>query len=71
MQRTSWHGAKNVVTSRFVFKWKIVEGQRQLRARLTLHGFKDVFKYDSETYAGTASRLSQRLLVSEAALHPQ
>ena len=70
MTRAPRSGASNVVTSRFVFKWKIVDGTRTIRARMVLHGFKDAVKNDSDTYAGTASRASQRLLVSEAALHP-
>ena len=38
---------------------------------MVLHGFKDVVEDETDTYAGTASRVSQRLLVSEAALHPE
>ena len=70
MTRAPRAGAQNIVTSRFVYKWKIINGIRTIRARMVLHGFKDVVKDDTDTYAGTASRVSQRLLVSEAALHP-
>ena len=71
MTRTPWTGARNILTSRFVFKWKNVDGKRVIRARHVLHGFKDSAREDTDTYAGTASRSSQRLLVSEAALHPE
>ena len=37
--------------------------------RLTLRGFQDLFAHLHETYSGTASRLSQRILCSEAACH--
>ena len=70
MSRTAWTGARNIVTSRFVYEWKVVDGTKTIRARLVLHGFKDLTKEDTDTYAGTASRTSQRMLVSEAALHP-
>ena len=36
---------------------------------LCLRGFQDTEAFDVETYAGTASRRSQRLLASEAACH--
>ena len=37
-----------------------------IRARLTIRGFKDREKGDVDRYAGTSSKLSQKLLVSEA-----
>ena len=40
--------------------------QKTIRARLTVRGFKDREKADVERYAGTSSKLSQKLLVSEA-----
>ena len=36
---------------------------------MTLRGFQDWFAYVEENYAGTASRLSQRIVCSEAACH--
>ena len=39
---------------------------RTIRARLTVRGFKDHEKNDIDRYAGTSSRISQKLIVSEA-----
>ena len=65
----------NVLTSRFVAKWKLVEGSdgkqtRILRMRLVLRGFQDYFAHLRERYSGTASRNSQKLLCSEYACRP-
>ena len=40
--------------------------ERNVRARLTVRGFKDTDKADIDRYAGTSSKCSQKLLVSEA-----
>ena len=52
------------------WKWVKVNGQRvrEIRARLTVRGFKDVQGQDLSAFAGTASRAAQRLLTSEAVL---
>ena len=60
--------AKNVVDSRWVIRWKNVGGVRSIKARLTVKGFKDLQGNHVETYAGTASRWGQRLIVSIAAM---
>ena len=39
---------------------------RTIRSRLAVRGFKDQDKGDVDRYAGTSSRCSQKLLVSEA-----
>ena len=39
---------------------------RTIRARLTVRGFKDCERGDIERYAGTSTRMSQKVLVSEA-----
>ena len=67
-------GAYNIMDSRNVNKWKWViddKGgkKRIIRVRLALRGFKDKDADSIETLAGTAARLSQRLLTSEAACH--
>ena len=52
----------NVMTSKYVPKWKLLECPKSkkmtwiLRMRLTLRGFQDWFAHLHETYAGTASR---------------
>ena len=64
--------ASNVMTSRFVYKWKFVknekgETERTIRLRLVLRGFMDVEAFDIETFSGTARRANQKLLASTAA----
>ena len=53
-------------------KWIQVKGNdgqikyiRVIRARLTQCGFKDLDKGNLQTFSGTASRLAQKLIVSE------
>ena len=73
--------ARNVIDVRWVikFKWELpttaVGGSQRaepsravktIRARLTVRGFKDQQKADIDRYAGTSSRTSQKLIVSEA-----
>ena len=63
--------ARNVIDSRWVLKWKWVKmpdgkDRRVIRARLCVRGFKDIDAGNLESYAGTAQRYSQRLVVSEA-----
>ena len=80
----TWHGhrcfrrqwkkdAYNVMDSRFVAKWKIFEDtsgkKRIIRMRMALRGFKDLEADRLANYSATTSRLSQRLLNSEAAAH--
>ena len=64
--------ARNIIDTRWVLKWKWVKvnGQRvrEIRARLTVRGFKDVQGQDLSAFAGTASRAAQRLLTPEAVL---
>ena len=68
-------GATNIIDSRFVSKWKVKDParpyeSRSIRMRMTLRGFKEWRADLLEAHAATASRLSQRLLISEAACHP-
>ena len=63
--------ASNIIDTRWVLKWKWEalpsgEKRRIIRARLTVRGFKDRDKGTLGTYAGTAQRYSQRVIVSEA-----
>ena len=72
--------ARNIIDTRWVLRWKweiptsdatTQSGNKQavktIRARLTIRGFKDVDKNDIDRYAGTSSKMSQKLIVSEAA----
>jgi hypothetical protein len=63
--------ARNIIDSRFVFKWKYEtingKSRRVIRARLCVRGFKDKDKATLDTYAGTSKRYSQRIVASTAA----
>ena len=58
--------AVNLMDSKFVLKWKedSTTGERIVKARLTVRGFQDLAASSLETYASTASRWSQRFVVS-------
>ena len=76
--------ARNVIDTRWVYKFKYEEqtvdatksgfqnssatAKKTIRARLTVRGFKDADKWDIDRYAGTSTRGSQKLIVSEAVL---
>ena len=62
----------NIMTSRFVAKWKVTvapDGTRTriIRMRMALRGFQHWYAHLHETYSGTATRVSQRILCSETA----
>ena len=65
----------NVVTSRYVPKWKQITDPNTkkttwlIRMRLTQRGFQDWWAHLYEHYAGTSTRSSQRLVASEVAAH--
>ena len=65
-------GAKNILDVRWVGKWKKVRDPktaamvRKIRMRMTLRGFKDRDAELLETFAGTCSRMSQRIVTSES-----
>ena len=66
--------ATNIIDVKWVGKWKHAKSAtdpsktvRVIRMRLTLRGFKDREANGLLTYSGTASRNSQKLLVSECA----
>ena len=68
-------GAWNIVDVRWVGKFKRVKAKhdptktvRVIRMRLTLRGFKDKEAKGLVTYAGTASRLAQKITISEACI---
>ena len=66
--------ARNIIDCRWVLKWKVVTNannngtRRTIRARLTVRGFKDRDAASLESYAGTSTRWSQRLVASQAVL---
>lgn len=62
------HEAPTIIDTKWVFKWKYISGVRKIRARLTLRGFKESGSDDQNNYAATATKWSQRLIVSECVL---
>ena len=67
-RRGKLHEATNVLKSKWVLKWKdISDGTsktRKIKARLVAQGFLD--RQATETFAGTSTRWSQRLLITIA-----
>ena len=66
-------GAENIIDSRFVAKWKVKDPNRPyesriIRMRMALRGFKEWCADLLDSHAATANRISQRLLISEAAV---
>ena len=57
--------AKNIVDTRWVIRWKLVDSIRTVKVRITMRGFKDSCM-SLETFAGTATRWSQRVINSAA-----
>ena len=63
VRRQKRHLARNLVTSRYVFTWKLQkDGSRILKCRLTVHGFKDNEKASLERYSATVTRWGQRMV---------
>jgi len=72
--------SQNPIDGTWILKWKSVKGtdaagqettKRVVKARLTARGFKDLqaFDEDIDTFAGTASKASQRMVNGFAAQH--
>ena len=59
--------ARNVLDSRWVLKWKLVDGKRIIKARLTVRGYKDSQANSLNTFAGTTTRWGQRVVNQIAA----
>ena len=60
--------SRNRVDARSVFTWRAIDGRRVFKAGLTMRGFKGRCAL-LETFAGTSSRASRRVVNSEAAMH--
>ena len=58
--------AENCLDSRWVLKWKLVDGKRVIKARLTVRGYKDLQGGEVKTMATTASRWGQRVVCMAA-----
>ena len=64
-QRRQRADAPCIIDTRWVFRWKYVDGVRTIRARLTLRGFRETGADDQSNFSATASKWSQRLIISE------
>eukprot|EP00971_Amphidinium_carterae_P336807 6473360-Amphidinium_carterae.1 len=61
--------AVNLVDTRWIYRWKIQEGKKQIKARVTLRGFMDRAA-EGANYAGTANKTAQRIVSSACMWHP-
>ena len=57
------------MTGRWVLRWKIIDGKKQVKARLVIRGFMDQQQGALDTASFTARRSSQRLVLSVAVQH--
>ncbi|CAE7314416.1 RE2, partial [Symbiodinium necroappetens] len=62
--RGSKASARNTLQSKWVLKWKNIQGERDVKARLVVQGFRDT--QTVESYASTTTRWGQRLLLAIA-----
>ena len=60
--------AKNVLDCKWVYKWKLIDGKKAIKSRITLRGFRENHM-SFETFAGTASRHAQRLVNAMVVTH--
>eukprot|EP00971_Amphidinium_carterae_P093502 1850478-Amphidinium_carterae.1 len=58
-----------MVDTRWIHRWKIQEGKKQIKARVTLRGFMDRAA-DGTNYTGTANKTAQRIVSSACMWHP-
>lgn len=65
-QRRPRADAPCIIDTRWVFRWKYVDNVRTIRARLTLRGFKETGADEQSNFSATASKWSQRLILSES-----
>ena len=54
--------AQNALTSKWVLKWKQIDGKKTVKARLVAQGFKD--RQSVQNYASTTTRWGQRILLA-------
>ena len=63
-ERAPLETARNLIDTRWVLKWKVVDGVRRIEARLTIRGLRDLQGPALSTFSATMSRWGQRLIVS-------
>ena len=57
---------RNVMTGRWVLRWKLVDGRKMIKARLVIRGFTDGLQDGPDTTSHTARQRSQRLILNVA-----
>jgi hypothetical protein len=65
--RVNRQGAENVLSCRWLFKFKRTPAGKIVKARLCIRGFEDRDAATLATFAGTATRWGQRVVVSVSA----
>ena len=60
-ERAPKSSANNLLTSRWVLKWKKIAGQKAIKSRLVVQGFKD--NQEVKNFSATTSRWGQRLIL--------
>ncbi len=65
--RAQRHTLTNILSSKWVMRWKLIDNIKQVKARLTARGFQDAEAGQLQTYASTASRWGQRIITCFAA----
>ena len=63
------HNATNIIDATWIRKWKMKDGKRVVKSRICARGCFDRQKPELLRSSAVASRLSQKLLVSNAANH--
>ena len=60
------HGAesRNLLKSKWVLKWKMIDGSKDVKGRLVAQGFQD--HQSISTFSGTTSRWGQRIIIALA-----
>ena len=62
--------AKNIIDSRWVVTWKMIDGKKGIKSRLVVRGFNESQADELNTSASTASRWGQRI-VNQAVVENQ
>ena len=62
--RTPRSQCTNILSSRWVLKWKQIQGTKQIKSRMVVQGFKDTQSVSS--YAATTTRWGQRIVIAVA-----
>eukprot|EP00971_Amphidinium_carterae_P351093 6491908-Amphidinium_carterae.1 len=67
-ERVNRSQAVNILDARWIYRFKIIDGRKHIKSRMTLRGFRESHM-SFETFAGTAARHSQRIVGSMCCCH--